>query len=505
MTGKKHRIGIARLVMTLVLFALLGVHGRAFAQSPPDKSASPTPKKILFLSPYQLDLPVNLLAVQVMREEFGHAADLKPDLFFEFLDLNRFPGDAYHRQLLSFFPAKYAGTSIDLVIVDGEGMLDFWLAHRDELLPNTPVVFANVDNRRFESRQLPPDVTGVSGSVDYMPCINWIMTARPSIKEIVIVHGVGDSDKEGLAQIDEMKTALRGRAQFADLSSLSMTEMKRRLAALPQSAVVLYHGMFEDADGVKHRPYDVLRELAGVSPAPIISGYDHLIGTGTVGGYMYSIEQQSRDAARAGLRILRGEPAKLIPISANQSNRFIFDHQALQRYGIGLGELPPGSIIKNRQYSAWELYRGQIIAICAGILSLLLLVLLLSVMTHRLSIARRALRRLNANLETQIQDRTAALVATNRSLEEEIVEHERAEAQLEAAVAELQNAMSKVRLLEGILPICSHCKKIRDVGGRWHMMETYVSKYSHAQFSHGLCPDCLKEHYSDLYSGPPEG
>ena len=59
----------------------------------------------------------------------------------------------------------------------------------------------------------------------------------------------------------------------------------------------------------------------------------------------------------------------------------------------------------------------------------------------------------------------------------------------------LQKASKEIRTLHGILPICSHCKRIRDDQGRWNQMEEYVSGNSEADFSHGICPECAKEHY----------
>jgi hypothetical protein len=61
----------------------------------------------------------------------------------------------------------------------------------------------------------------------------------------------------------------------------------------------------------------------------------------------------------------------------------------------------------------------------------------------------------------------------------------------------LEQAMADIKLLEGILSVCSFCKKIRDDNNEWNKMETYISKHSGVEFSHGLCPDCGKEHYPD--------
>lgn len=60
-------------------------------------------------------------------------------------------------------------------------------------------------------------------------------------------------------------------------------------------------------------------------------------------------------------------------------------------------------------------------------------------------------------------------------------------------VVKLEAALSTVRLLEGIIPICSYCKKIRDDEKSWHQMENYISSHSEAKFSHGICPECFEE------------
>jgi two-component system sensor histidine kinase TtrS len=59
-------------------------------------------------------------------------------------------------------------------------------------------------------------------------------------------------------------------------------------------------------------------------------------------------------------------------------------------------------------------------------------------------------------------------------------------------VVQLETALSKVRQLEGIIPICSYCKKIRDNKESWQQMEYYISEHSEAKFSHGICPECYK-------------
>lgn len=64
--------------------------------------------------------------------------------------------------------------------------------------------------------------------------------------------------------------------------------------------------------------------------------------------------------------------------------------------------------------------------------------------------------------------------------------------------AQLQDALDHVKTLQGILPICSHCHKIRNDEQVWDQLEIYLSDHTDVQLSHGICPDCLKKHYPDF-------
>lgn len=99
--------------------------------------------------------------------------------------------------------------------------------------------------------------------------------------------------------------------------------------------------------------------------------------------------------------------------------------------------------------------------------------------------------RLNRELREQIQRRELA----ERQLRQW---YETLEEKVEERTRDLQGALSQVKTLRGLLPICAHCKKIRDDQGYWSRIETYIGKHSEAEFSHGICPECRRKYYSDL-------
>ncbi len=69
---------------------------------------------------------------------------------------------------------------------------------------------------------------------------------------------------------------------------------------------------------------------------------------------------------------------------------------------------------------------------------------------------------------------------------------------LAARIEELGQALEEIKTLRGILPICASCKKIRDDQGYWQQVEVYVHDHTDAQFSHGLCPECIRKLYPDM-------
>jgi PAS domain S-box-containing protein len=80
----------------------------------------------------------------------------------------------------------------------------------------------------------------------------------------------------------------------------------------------------------------------------------------------------------------------------------------------------------------------------------------------------------------------------------DISERKKQENEREKIIHNLEKALSEIKTLRGFLPICSHCKKIRNDEGYWQQIEKYLSEHSEAEFSHGICPDCMSKHYNWL-------
>lgn len=85
-----------------------------------------------------------------------------------------------------------------------------------------------------------------------------------------------------------------------------------------------------------------------------------------------------------------------------------------------------------------------------------------------------------------------------------ITERKQMEEEREQLIAKLHKSLAEVKTLSGLLPICASCKKIRDDKGYWNQIELYIKKHSEAEFSHGICPDCAKKLYPEMFKDDTE-
>ncbi|MFI5294887.1 MAG: PAS domain-containing protein [Thermodesulfovibrionales bacterium] len=102
---------------------------------------------------------------------------------------------------------------------------------------------------------------------------------------------------------------------------------------------------------------------------------------------------------------------------------------------------------------------------------------------------------LSASMVMGERDQPVAMVGVIKDM----TRRKEAEKEKEVLISELQEALSKIKTLDGLLPICAWCKKIHDDKGYWKKVETYVEEHSDASFTHGICPECLKKVSPDTY------
>jgi hypothetical protein len=96
-------------------------------------------------------------------------------------------------------------------------------------------------------------------------------------------------------------------------------------------------------------------------------------------------------------------------------------------------------------------------------------------------------------------DRLKEYETANQQLVQEILLLRQRNEDRESLIGDLVRALSSLKLLHGLLPICASCKKIRDDQGSWNLLEKYICQHTEAEFTHGLCPECEHRLYPQLH------
>jgi len=92
-------------------------------------------------------------------------------------------------------------------------------------------------------------------------------------------------------------------------------------------------------------------------------------------------------------------------------------------------------------------------------------------------------------------------VGSALKLKQEMDSRKAREQELKKRTQELEQALREVKVLRGFIPICASCKKIRNDRGYWQLVEAYIREHSEAEFSHGICPDCIKKFFPGVEPG----
>jgi hypothetical protein len=104
-----------------------------------------------------------------------------------------------------------------------------------------------------------------------------------------------------------------------------------------------------------------------------------------------------------------------------------------------------------------------------------------------------------SDMRRRLRLRNEEILEAHERIQRDIAALKQAEEERERLIRELQEALAKVKMLSGMLPICSSCKRIRDDQGYWQRIEEYIRDHSEAEFTHSVCQDCARKLYPELY------
>jgi len=377
-----HRFGqLLALCLIIFLPSLPGAHG----------AEAPRVKRVLILHSLGRDFAPFSAAAAGFRTELARQSAEPIEFLEASLETARFTEVMSETPFVEYLRALFADRPPDLLVPFGAPAMNFLLRHRENLFPGVPLLVGTVDERRLKGVDLGANTTAVGVNLNLPGIVENILRLLPGTANIEVVIGNSPLERFWLTELRQDLAPFTDRIRFTWLNDLSFDEMRRRLAALPANAAILYAVLLVDAAGVPHEQDRALSVLHSESNAPIYGAFDNQLGLGIVGGPLYPIQQVSRESARLALRILGGEsPGNIAKVLLGPGTP-IYDWRELKRWGINERSLPPGSIVQFRQPTIWQQYKWAIIVILSLCIIEAALIGILAREWHRRRVAQKRL------------------------------------------------------------------------------------------------------------------
>lgn len=290
----------------------------------------------------------------------GESQALDVQLHVEYLDVRRHPEAEYLQAFEEFLLRKYAGRELALALASDDAAFGFLLRARHALQPGLPLVFCGVNNILPESLAGQAEVTGVNEALDIPGTVNLALRLFPKAEQFVVVAGTTGVGAANLAQFRRSISHFSRPIAIQELLDLPRQDLPRRLAGLPESAILLRLDNLREPDGSSSSLQQSMKLLGAAAPCPVFTCWDFDLGHGALGGVVVNGAAQGHAAGELALQVLRGRPASTIAVVMTSPNVPMFDHAQLLRFGISHGELPQDATVRNAPASFYVRHKGLI-------------------------------------------------------------------------------------------------------------------------------------------------
>src|SRR6476646_1192838 len=326
------------------------------------------PNQVLLLHSFGRDFKPWSEYARTIRMELNQQSPWPLDITEHSLVTARSPDEDPEAPFVEYLRALFAKRPLDLIVSIGAPATAFVQRHRQRLFATTPMVFTAVDQRRVEYSSLTAYDAAVPVRINYLSAFENILQVLPDTKDVIVVVGASPIEKFWKEAIGKEVEALASRIKLSWTDELSFEALLKQASALPPHTAIFWELMIVDAAGVVHEGDVPLTRLHAVANAPIFSYDESFFGNAIVGGPLLLAVDTGRQTAAVAIRILNGEKPGEIRAPVVQFASPVFDWREMQRWGISKNSLPPGSEILFRSPTAWEQYRGYILAFFAAIL-----------------------------------------------------------------------------------------------------------------------------------------
>jgi signal transduction histidine kinase len=333
-----------------------------------DAAAQERARRILVLYPYNNLFPTGLAVGEAARRRLNERLGDSLELYTDFLDLGRFSGEVYQQRTARSLAEKYQDRKPEIVMALGPQALQFSLSNRRVLGFDVPIVFCCTSRARISALSMPDDVTGIISEFDYTKTLALARRLQPDSRQIVIVAGAGEFDRQSAENARRQLEAYDNKFEIQYFVGLPHEELLEKLNLLPRTTIVLMLTVFSDPRGRLSVSPDLVPQITRAAAAPVYTPYDASVGRGVVGGHTDSLEVVGTEIADLTLEILSGKPPSSMPARATSGNADRVDWRQLKRWNLSEQRLSSDAEVRFREFTIWEQYRWHIAAVIAILL-----------------------------------------------------------------------------------------------------------------------------------------
>lgn len=409
------------------------------------------PPVILVLHSLKAKQPWTLLFNRYFAEKLEQSNLPSYKLEIECLDLLEFKSNEHKDILKQLLYYRYGKLTPDILVVTFDPSLQF--VETNNLFPNAPRVVVSPSKPSYKNMK---NTVVLPFAYDFKGNIEHCLKILPDTKEIYVVAGNALFDKRTAEKFKYDTKSLNNLISFKYLVGLGAKETIEKVKNLPPDSLVYYLSYSLDSNGKTIVARDFAAMLGKNANRPVLSYFDlFTLNTNILGGRTTTTKASAFAAVSVIEQLAEGKSTDYIfpPVPFFE---YIYDWNQLQKWKINQSKLPKESLIQNKPQQLYKRYYKQIlwlIFLIAGE-SFLVIYLFISIRLRK-----------------------------------------KAEQEKEKLIEKLTGSLNEIKLLRNILPICSICKNIRNDEGYYEQIENYFHKNSGVDFSHTICPQCMKKHY----------
>ncbi len=361
---------------TLIFLSLLIIFSMFHVSFPKGEEAETEKNgRILFISSYSYAWDTVQIQIDGIKKGIRQGTTVD----YEFMDTKRF-GD--EEQLQRFYEnLKYNlehQEDYDVIILGDDSALVFALEHRDELFPDTPLVFEGVNDESLALEAAKdPLITGVLEKLSIEKNIDFARSLYPDATRVV---GIFDNSLTGQTSREQFFESASSYPdlEFAEINTSELTseELIHALAELDTNSILIYVVMTEDASGKQYTNSQSIQLISQYAKVPAFRMVSGGIGEGLLGGNIVSMEKSGEIAAEICMDIIDGTSPSEFDVVVDSPNIYCVDEAVMKKFNLDLSLIPDGAKIINHEENFWERHQTALVPATIIILLLLLIIAL---------------------------------------------------------------------------------------------------------------------------------